>query len=148
MSSWLVRLAGLALGFTAATAAAAPAVEVWRDPSCGCCAAWVTYLREHGYAVLVHEDAAMAGIKAKFGVPTTAASCHTARIGSYVVEGHVPVEDIQRLLQEHPQARGLAAPGMPMGSPGMDMGTPERYAVVLIGMDGSVRPFAIHGPGA
>jgi hypothetical protein len=108
----------------------------------------VTYLRAQGYAVTVHEDAGMAGIKARLGVPTAAASCHTARIGGYVVEGHVPVEDIQRLLKEHPQARGLAAPGMPMGSPGMDMGAPERYAVVLIVMDGSTRPFAIHGPGA
>jgi hypothetical protein len=74
-------------------------------------------------------------------------SCHTALIDGYVIEGHVPVEDIRRLLAERPNARGLAAPGMPMGSPGMEVGAPERYDVVLIGRDGSTRVYASHGPG-
>ena len=81
----------------------------------------------------------------RFGVPPGAVSCHTAVIEGYVVEGHVPVEDIRRLLAERPDAIGIAAPGMPMGSPGMEMGAPERYDVVLIGRDGSTRVYATHG---
>ena len=90
----------------------------------------------------------MAAVKARLGVPANATSCHTAKIGGYVIEGHVPAEDIRRLLAEHPDARGLAAPGMPMGSPGMEMGAPERYDVMLIGRDGSTRVFTTHGPKA
>ena len=94
----------------------------------------------------VHEDQAMNAVKARLGVPASAASCHTALIGGYVIEGHVPVEDIQRLLAERPDARGLAAPGMPIGSPGMEMGAPQRYDVLLIERDGTSRVFATHGP--
>ena len=103
------------------------------------------------YGVTVHEEQAMATVKTRLGVPAADASCHTALIGGYVIEGHVPVEDIRRLLAEHPDARGLAAPGMPMGSPGMPamtMGSPQSYAVVLIGKDGSSRVFATHVPKA
>jgi hypothetical protein len=131
-----------------AVLAAGAAIEVYRDPSCGCCGAWVDYLRAHGYAPTVHEDAAMPAIKVRLGVPADTASCHTAVIGGYVIEGHVPVEDIQRLLAERPHARGLAAPGMPMGSPGMEMGAPQRYSVLLIRADGSTQVFATHGPQA
>lgn len=90
----------------------------------------------------------MAAVKARLGVPPDAMSCHTAVIEGYVIEGHVPVEDIRRLLAERPNARGLAAPGMPMGSPGMEVGAPERYDVVLINQDGSSRVFTTHGPKA
>jgi hypothetical protein len=131
-----------------AVLAAGTVIEVYRDPSCGCCGAWVDYLRAHGYAPAVHEDAAMPAIKARLGVPAEAASCHTAVIGGYVIEGHVPVEDIQRLLAERPRARRLAAPGMPMGSPGMEMGASQRYPVLLILADGSTQVFATHGPHA
>lgn len=150
MKRWFSRMGSVAL-FAAAfspVAMAANAIDVYRDPSCGCCGAWVSYLREHGYTVTVHEDQAMAAVKTRLGVPGGASSCHTAVIDGYVVEGHVPVEDIRRLLAEHPNARGLAAPGMPMGSPGMEMGKPERYDVVLIERDGSSRVFATHGPKA
>ena len=150
-------LGGLALGAALSPAIAVAgtvaknAIEVYRDPSCKCCGGWMAYLREHGYKVAVHEDQSMATVKTRLGVPAADASCHTALIGGYVIEGHVPVEDIQRLLAEHPDARGLAAPGMPMGSPGMPgmaMGSPQSYAVVLIGKDGSSRVFATHVPKA
>jgi hypothetical protein len=104
-------------------------------------------MRAQGYTVTVHQDQSMATVKARLGVPPGAMSCHTALIDGYVIEGHVPVEDIRRLLAERPEALGLAAPGMPMGSPGMEMGAPERYNVLLIGRDGSTRVFATHGPG-
>jgi len=150
MKRWLSRLGGVAL-FAAAfspVAMAANAIDVYRDPSCGCCGAWMAYLRTQGYVVTVHENQPMAAVKTRFGVPADATSCHTALIDGYVIEGHVPVEDIRRLLAEHPDARGLAAPGMPIGSPGMEMGAPEHYDVVLIGRDGSSRIFASHGPKA
>ena len=131
---------------TLAATAVTNAIEVYHDPACGCCVKWIRYMQAHGYVVTAHEDQSMAVVKARLGVPANLASCHTAKIGGYVIEGHVPVEDIRRLLAEHPDARGLAAPGMPMGSPGMEMGAPERYDVLLIGRDGSSRVFATHGP--
>lgn len=143
---WLAWLVLASLGWPIVTVAATTAVEVYRDPTCGCCAAWVRYLRTQGYTVTMHEGQPMAAVKARLGVPTSAASCHTALIGGYVIEGHVPVEDIRRLLVEHPDARGLAVPGMPIGSPGMDRGDAERYDVLLIARDGTTRVFATHGP--
>ncbi len=122
------------------------AIEVYHDPACGCCINWIRYMQAQGYVVTAHENQSMAAIKTRLGVPATVTSCHTAKIGGYVIEGHVPVEDIRRLLAEHPDALGLAAPGMPMGSPGMEMGAPEQYDVLLIGRDGSSRVFASHGP--
>lgn len=150
MQRWFSRWAAaliLAVAFVPA-AMAANAMAVFSDPSCGCCGAWVSYVRAHGFDVTVHQDQSMGAVKARLGVPVDAASCHTALIDGYFIEGHVPVEDIRRLLAERPDARGLAAPGMPMGSPGMEMGAPERYDVLLIGRDGSTRVFASHGPGA
>jgi len=149
MKRWFFRMS-ISLLFAALfapAAMAASAFDVYSDPSCGCCGAWVDYMRAQGYTVTVHQDQPMAAVKARLGVPPGAMSCHTALIDGYVIEGHVPVEDIRRLLAERPNARGLAAPGMPMGSPGMEMGAPERYDVVLIGRDGSTRVFASHGPG-
>ena len=134
----------VALGATAAT----NMIEVYHDPACGCCVNWIRYMQAQGYVVTAHEDSSMATVKARLGVPANAASCHTAKIGGYVIEGHVPVQDIRRLLTERPDAVGLAAPGMPMGSPGMEMGAAERYNVVLVGRDGSTRLFAVHGPKA
>jgi len=150
MKRWFSHL-GVTVLFVAlyATAAmASNAFDVYSDPSCGCCGAWVGYMRAQGYAVIVHQDQPMGQVKARHGVPRNAMSCHTAVIDGYVVEGHVPVEDIRRLLAERPDAIGLAAPGMPMGSPGMEMGTPERYDVVLIGRDESTQVFSTHGPKA
>ena len=145
---WFVRSAVLLAAAFSPLAMATNAITVYHDPACGCCGEWISYLRAQGYTVTVHKDQSMAAVKTRLGVPADAASCHTALIDGYVIEGHVPVEDIRRLLAEHPDARGLAAPGMPVGSPVMQMGTPEPYDVVLMGRDGSIRIYASHGPGA
>lgn len=120
-----------------------PAMTVTKDPSCGCCGAWVEHVRSAGLKVDVIESGDVNRVKARLGVPKDLASCHTAEIGGYVVEGHVPAAEIKRLLTERPQAAGLAVAGMPMGSPGMEMDgmAPETYAVILFGPAGR-RTFA------
>ncbi len=99
--------------------AIARSAVVHKSPTCGCCEGWITYLRRNGYDVTVHDHDDMAPIKAQAKVPADMQSCHTALIGGYVVEGHVPIEAIDALLSEKPRATGIAAPGMPQGSPGM-----------------------------
>jgi hypothetical protein len=119
--------------------AAVPAwVAVTKDPGCGCCGGWVDHLKAAGFPVEVTETAEVNRVKARLGVPQALAACHTAEVGGYVVEGHVPASAIRRLLAERPQAKGLAVPGMPVGSPGMEVeGTaPETYTVVLFGPAG------------
>ncbi|HRN84558.1 MAG TPA: DUF411 domain-containing protein [Hyphomicrobium sp.] len=123
-------LAGLSRGARADTL---PHAIVFRDPSCGCCHDWVEHLRANGFTATMRDTPRMAAIKARLGVPRSLASCHTAEIGGYVIEGHVPADAIKRLLAEKPEARGLAVPGMPIGSPGMEGGTPETYEVILFG---------------
>ncbi len=115
-------------------------VEVWKDPSCGCCKDWVAILQKAGFDVRVLETGNN-GVRAKLGIPAKLGSCHTARVSGYALEGHVPVREIQRLLREKPKAVGLAVPGMPVGSPGMDgpayNGRQDPYAVLLVQRDGS-----------
>lgn len=106
-------------------------VVVYRDPSCDCCGRWVDHLRQNGFVVNVAESNDMQSVKRAAGVPPELASCHTAKIGGYVIEGHVPASAIKRLIAEKPQARGLAVPGMPAGSPGMEGATPVAYDVML-----------------
>jgi len=120
-----------------------PTIVVTKDPTCGCCEGWAAHLREAGFAVKVVESADMNRIKARLGVPRALTSCHTAEVGPYVIEGHVPAGEIRRLLAERPRARGLAVPGKPLGSPGMEAEgmEPDAYEVVLFGPDGR-RPFA------
>ncbi|ATE74848.1 copper amine oxidase [Lysobacter capsici] len=120
---------------------------VHKSPTCGCCGLWVDRLRQAGFPVEVRDQDNIHPIKERLGIPFGKGSCHTAQIDGYVIEGHVPVEDIKRLLAERPQARGLTLPGMPAGSPGMEMpdGRVEPYTVELIATDGSTRPFAQHG---
>lgn len=124
-----------------------PRVLVHKSPTCGCCGLWVEHLRDAGFPVEVRDQDNIHPIKERLGIPFGKGSCHTAQIDGYVIEGHVPVEDIKRLLIERPQARGLTLPGMPAGSPGMEMpdGRVEPYTVELIATDGSTRPFAQHG---
>jgi len=119
-------------------------ITVYRTPTCGCCLAWVDHLRESGFAVSVEEMPDLAPIKRDLGVPEDLESCHTATVGGYVVEGHVPAEDIRRLLASKPNAKGLAVPGMPIGSPGMERGNEKQpYRVILFGAAGET-VFATH----
>lgn len=134
------------------TAAAAPVaraesttVTVYKSPTCGCCQRWVDHMRANGFRVVVHDTADVAPVRAAHGVGEALASCHTALVGGYVVEGHVPAGDVQRVLRERPAIAGLAAPGMPMGSPGMEGPYPsERYQVLAFVRGGIARVFAQH----
>lgn len=131
---WLV--AALCLPWAAQAASPAlPLVEVWKDPSCGCCKDWVAIMEEAGFPVRVFETGNNA-MRAQLGIPTKLGSCHTARIEGYAIEGHVPVHEIRRLLREKPKAIGLTVPGMVVGSPGMDgpayNGRKDPYAVLLV----------------
>lgn len=118
-------------------AEALPLVSVTKDPSCGCCDGWVAHLEAAGFPVRVVESAHMQSVKDQLGVPADLASCHTAVVAGYVIEGHVPATAISRLLAGRPAGIGLAVPGMPAGSPGMEMPgvEPEAYDVFLF--DGS-----------
>ncbi len=117
-------------------------VEVWKDPDCGCCKEWVKHLQANGFRVKVHDQGNTATRK-RVGMPDALGSCHTALVGTYVLEGHVPAREVQRLLREKPRALGLAVPGMPVGSPGMDgpeyRGRKDRYDVLLVEANGSTR---------
>ena len=124
-----------------------PVAKVWKDPSCGCCKDWVAHLEGAGFDVQVL-DTGNAAARARLGIPQKYGSCHTAQIGGYAIEGHVPASDIQRLLREAPRAIGLAAPGKPVGSPGMDGpaygGRKDAYDVLLIGTDGNSTVYQAH----
>lgn len=123
-----------------------PVITVYKSPTCGCCQGWVEHLQHDGFRVEVVEMTDRSGIAQGRGVPRDLGSCHTAVVGDYVVEGHVPAGDIRRLLEEAPDAAGIAVPGMPIGSPGMEQGDRiDPYDVVLIGRDGSRSVFASHG---
>jgi Predicted metal-binding protein len=119
-------------------------LEVWKDPSCGCCKDWVEHMQANGFAVKVHESGNNA-VRAQLGIDMKYGSCHTAVVGGYALEGHVPAREVHRLLKEKPQARGLAVPGMPIGSPGMDGpaygGRRDAYDVVLLTRDGGAKVY-------
>ncbi len=131
------------VGSTALAQGSLPKVRVTKDPSCGCCGKWVEHLREAGFSVEIIESADVNRVKVRLGVPKTLASCHTAEVNGYVIEGHVPAPAIKRLLSERPQAKGLAVPGMPVGSPGMEVegSEPENYEIILFSTSGQ-RTFA------
>lgn len=133
-------LASLALGVPGFALASAKKtlIEVWKSPYCGCCKDWVSYLEKEGFAVKVNEVDDR--VRSRLGMPERYTSCHTARVGGYLIEGHVPAADIRRLLVEKPKGIGLAVPGMPIGSPGMDGpaygGRRDPYNVLLVVRDG------------
>ena len=130
---------------TVASAPQRDTVTVYKSPTCGCCAKWVDHMREHGYTVVVNDMQDVQPVKAREGVTDALSSCHTATVGGYVVEGHVPAADVQRLLSERPKITGIAVPGMPVGSPGMEGGTPDRYDVMAFDRTtGATRVFASH----
>lgn len=118
------------------------AITVYKDPDCGCCAEWVKHIRKAGFIATVNDMRDMESVKRAMGVPKTLESCHTARIGSYIIEGHVPADVIIKLLAEKADALGLAVPGMPMGSPGMEGARPDRYNVMLFDKAGASRIYA------
>ena len=123
-----------------------PTVVVHKSASCGCCGLWVDHMRAAGFPVDVRNTENLNPIKESLGVPVGKGSCHTAQVGGYFVEGHVPASDIKRLLQEKPDAKGLVLPGMPLGSPGMEVpdGRTQPYTVELVSRDGSTSAFAEH----
>lgn len=136
----LLRIGLMALSLNAATAFAATAVTVYKSPTCGCCEKYVDYLRENGFAVKAINENDMDAVKKRHGV-SHLASCHTALVGGYVVEGHVPAGVIRKLLKEKPAITGISAPGMPMNSPGMGetkKGTLTVYAVTKDGREPGV----------
>jgi hypothetical protein len=116
--------------------AATASILVHKDPECGCCSGWVEHLRAAGFGVTVEETTDLRAVSTRLRVPPSLASCHTAEVAGYAVEGHVPAEAVARLLAQRPNALGLAVAGMPAGSPGMDGGTPKQYDVVLFSTDG------------
>jgi hypothetical protein len=111
-------------------------ITVHKDPACGCCSGWVEHLQKAGFATKVLDTKDLDAVKRKLGVPDDLAACHTAEVSGYVVEGHVPAAALTRFLAEKPHAKGLAVPGMPIGSPGMEGGNAELYEVVLFGPAG------------
>ena len=123
-----------------------PAVEVFKSSTCGCCSKWVDHLRTHGFTVRTTDVEAIDDVKAKHQIPQSARSCHTALVGGYVVEGHVPATDVQRLLKERPAIAGIAVPGMPIGSPGMEVPgvKPQAYDVIMFNRQGTTKVFASH----
>ena len=133
-----------AILFSAATLAEDLKVTVYKTPTCGCCTKWVGHLEENGFEVETKDLSNLGMIKSMAGVKPEHASCHTAQVGGYVVEGHVPAEDIKRLLSERPKVKGLTVPGMPHGSPGMETGRKDPYQVLTFDADGKTAVFAQH----
>lgn len=129
-----------------------PAMTIYKSASCGCCKLWVDHAKGAGFSVREVNTDDLNTVKREMGIPPRLASCHTVVVGSYVVEGHVPADDVKRLLRERPSGvRGLAVPGMPIGSPGMEQGPPsqyERYQVMAFTAAGATSVFATHGPPA
>ncbi len=138
--------AGQTVSVDPAPKAALHEMVVYKSPTCGCCGKWVEHMRDHGFAVEVVEAQDVAPHKARLGVPEHLGSCHTATVDGYVIEGHVPAADVHRLLVERPAAKGLAVPGMPVGSPGMEMGARrDAYSVWLFSDSAQPREFSRHG---
>ena len=156
--------AGLALAMPAVAEEELPAVEIYMPSPCLACIDWGVHLMDNGFKVTYRETADMAAVKRRLKVPAAVESVHTALVGGYFVEGHVPAEDIKMLLKEKPKARGIAVPGLPRGAPGREMSNPtcetactildnasgerdvrrELFDTVLVGRDGKVSRYARH----
>jgi len=120
-----------------------PRITVYKSPTCGCCGKWVEHLQAAGFSVTVHDVQSVEPMKQRYGVPRKLASCHTATVEGYAIEGHVPADLIRRLLAEKPRVKGLAVPGMPVGSPGMEQGNvKEPYDVVSFDETGRTAVYA------
>lgn len=137
--------ASLSFGSALVSAETERNIHVYKSPTCGCCTDWVKHLEDNGFEVEVSEVDNVTPVKIEAGLTPALASCHTAFINDYVIEGHVPADDIKRLLSQAPQARGLSVPGMPAGSPGMEMGDrKDPYQVLLFNANGQTQVFAKH----
>ena len=121
-------------------------VIVYKSPACDCCGNWISHLEKNGFTVAVENVDDMDSVKKRLGVPENLESCHTARVGGYIVEGHVPAADIRVLLKQRPAVKGISVPGMPMGAPGMEYPgqKPEKYEVLTFTQDGKSRVFSRH----
>jgi hypothetical protein len=123
-----------------------PLITVYKSASCACCSRWVKHLEAEGFEVKAENRSDMAAIKSDLGVPTPLRSCHTAKVGDYVLEGHILASDIRRLLAERPVVQGLTVPGMPLGSPGMEHPRPQHYSTLAFQENGESSVFAQHSP--
>jgi hypothetical protein len=121
-------------------------VTVYKSPTCGCCDKWIDHLKANGFPVVAHEVKDVRPVKRENGLPPQLSSCHTALVGGYVVEGHVPASDITRLLESRPPVSGLAVPRMPIGSPGMEGPNPVPYRVFSFDAKGQIETFSTHTP--
>lgn len=147
MTALRLAFASLVVFTLAQPALAEPAsITVYKSPTCGCCNEWIAHLETAGLPVASVNQSDMTPVKDRHGVPKKLQACHTASVGPYFVEGHVPAQDVLRLLAERPDIKGLTVPGMPIGSPGMEGPNPERYQVLAVGRDGSVSVYSTHGP--
>jgi hypothetical protein len=128
----------------------AASVDVWKSPTCGCCGKWIEHMRKAGFTVHVTDlaEPELQKIKARYGVPEGARSCHTARVAGFTVEGHVPPDEVKRLLKEKPEVAGIAVPGMPLGSPGMEVSgvKPHPYDVVSFDKQGATKVYSTQKP--
>jgi hypothetical protein len=138
-------LASLMISHSGGAAFASDIVEVWKSRTCGCCTGWVKHMEAAGFEVKTHDVEDVDPVKRAHSVPEPLHSCHTATVGGYVIEGHVPADDVKRLISERPKALGLSVPGMPSDAPGMDMNMGQPYQVILFGTpDGKPSVYANH----
>ena len=135
---------GVTAGVIATTQSSSPTIVVYKTPTCGCCSKWVEHLQANGFTVMAQNRDDLTPIRKQNGVPPAVTSCHTALVGSYVVEGHVPAADVKKLLAEKPDVKGIAVPGMPLGSPGMESPNPQKYDTLAFTADGKTSVFARH----
>jgi len=142
----LLSLAGVASATFRTYGQQAPKVEVYKDPTCGCCGQWVAHLRARGFTTTVTDTPNMNAVKDKYHVASPLRSCHTALVSGYVLEGHVPAADVQRLLKEKPKVLGLAVPGMPIGSPGMEGTGGRPYDVLTFDAAGKTTVYSTQQP--
>jgi hypothetical protein len=133
----------LGLALQAGAKPAAESITVYKNPACGCCGEWIKHIEANGFRADVHQVDDVSPIRRRYGVPDALASCHTAIVSGYAIEGHVPADDIKRLLRERLMVKGLAVPGMVPGSPGMVQGAPQRYATLAFD-DRGAKVFAQH----
>jgi hypothetical protein len=143
LTSGVLLVAMVAVSPSASLPAQGPAMTVYKTPTCGCCAKWVDHMKAAGFQVQVQDMDDLTEIKQASGVPLRIRTCHTAVVGSYVVEGHVPADLVKKMLSEKPKMTGIAVPGMPIGSPGMESGTEKApYDVVLFDKTGKTTVYA------